>query len=430
LPKQEGLPILANNSNFSSVFSTTGAKKFIGKTGVLLTFELALLSLMIVSLPSLEAPKNIFLVFYVIVALIRQFKYKSLHSWGLWDWVFLSIISSSFLSTIFAGLAPASEWVGFMVLMTFITTGWLLSRSQYPKKYISFLFWLIILSTIPPLILGYWQYLFTHQKNALQLHSVGHVNHSAIYLAIIFGAAVGAMTAYWKSVSVKLKFFLILQVIILLIGLTIGHSRGAFGVSLILAALLMISSNLNGNLKKIFLLMLSLYFLSLNILNVEIIEKQKNNSAANDVLAGRAEVWNISIEAARLYPILGIGMSNWEHITPKLIQESLEKRHETYIKTNYNFVGHSHNLYLTALSERGIIGFMVLIGFMFFWMKEQFTSFKAIKKDALGFSLWAGSISAWFGTFGIGLVNTTFHHEHGILACLLLGLFLVFKKRV
>lgn len=419
---------MENNFFFYSIFSATGAKKFIEKTGVLLTFELVLLSLMIVSLPSLEAPKNIFLVFYVIVALIRQFKYKSLYSWALWDWIFLSIICSSLLSTIFAGLAPASEWRGFLVLLTAISTGWLLSRSQYPRKYISWLFWLIILSTIPPLVYGCWQYLISHEKNNLQLHSVGHVNHSAIYLAIIFGAALGAMTAYWKSASVKLKFFLMLQVIILLIGLTIGHSRGAFGLSLILYVFLIISSNLNGNLKKIFLLMLSLYFLSLIFSNVEIIEKQKNVSAANDVLAGRAEVWNISIEAARLYPILGIGMSNWEHITPKLIQKSLEKRHETYIQTNYNFVGHSHNLYLTALSERGIIGLTVLIGFMFFWMKEQFTFYKVIKKDVLGFSLWAGSISAWFGTFGIGFVNTTFHHEHGILACLFLGLYLAFKK--
>ena len=421
---------MANNSNFSSIFSITGAKKFIKKNGVLLTFELALLSLMIVSLPSLEAPKNIFLVLYVIVALIRQFMHRSLYSWGLWDWIFLSIISSSLLSTIFAGLTPASEWIGFRVLLTFISTGWLISRSQYPRKYISLLFWLIILSTIPPLIFGYWQYLFTHQKNNLQLYSVGHVNHSAIYLAIIFGAALGAMLGYWKSSSVKLKFFLILQIIILLIGLTIGHSRGAFGVSLIMGTLLIILANLHGNVKKILILVFSLYLLSLTILSVGIIEKQINVASNHDVLAGREEVWNISLEAARLYPIFGIGMSNWEHITPKLIQKSLEKRHEAYIQTNYNFARHSHSLYLTALSERGIIGLTVLIGFMFFWMKEHFNFFKAIKKDALGFSLWAGSISAWFGTFGIGLVNTTFHHEHGILACLFLGLYLAFKKRV
>lgn len=422
--------MLENNSNFFKIFSVSEAKKFINKNGVLLTSELVLLSSMIAFLPSLEAPKNIFLVLYAIVALIRQFKFRNLYTWGLWDWIFLSIISSSFLSSIFAGLAPASEWAGFRVLLTFISTGWLISRSQYPRKYISWFFWLIILSTIPPIIFGYWQYLFSHQKTDLQLHSVGHVNHSAIYLAIIFGAAFGAMTSYWKSASVKLKFFLILQVIILLIGLTIGHSRGAFGVSLISATLLLISSNLNKNLKKLIFLILSLYALSLAILNVEIVQKQKNVLADHDVLAGRAEVWNISIEAARLYPIFGVGMSNWAHITPKLIQDSVEKRHKKYISTNYNFVKHSHNLYLTALSERGVIGFFVLIGFMLFWLKEQIATFKKIKKDILGFSIWAGSISAWLGTFGIGLVNTTFHHEHGILACLFLGLYLAFKKQI
>ena len=41
------------------------------------------------------------------------------------------------------------------------------------------------------------------------------------------------------------------------------------------------------------------------------------------------------------------------------------------------------------------------------------------KKQGAAF-LWAGSFDEWLTTFGIRLVNTTFHHEHGILASLLL----------
>jgi hypothetical protein len=37
---------------------------------------------------------------------------------------------------------------------------------------------------------------------------------------------------------------------------------------------------------------------------------------------------------------------------------------------------------------------------------------------------WGGAASAWIVTCGVGLVNTTFHHEHGILAALLFGLWL------
>jgi hypothetical protein len=38
--------------------------------------------------------------------------------------------------------------------------------------------------------------------------------------------------------------------------------------------------------------------------------------------------------------------------------------------------------------------------------------------------LWGAAATAWLVTVGVGLVNTTLHHEHGILAVLLLGLWL------
>ena len=38
--------------------------------------------------------------------------------------------------------------------------------------------------------------------------------------------------------------------------------------------------------------------------------------------------------------------------------------------------------------------------------------------------LWGGAAGAWLVTVGVGTVNTTLHHEHGLLAALLLGLWL------
>ena len=71
--------------------------------------ELILLCLMIVSLPSLEAPKNIFLILFLVVAIFRQYKQPNLRVWGLWDWMFLTIVISAFLSTLFAGLSPGDS---------------------------------------------------------------------------------------------------------------------------------------------------------------------------------------------------------------------------------------------------------------------------------------------------------------------------------
>ena len=97
------------------------------KENKLKTIELILLALMVLSLPSIEAPKNIFLVFFVVVALFRQISTKSF-SWQFWDWLFLLCIGSALLSAIFTGLAPGDEWKGFGVLVTYVSVGWTISR--------------------------------------------------------------------------------------------------------------------------------------------------------------------------------------------------------------------------------------------------------------------------------------------------------------
>ena len=121
-------------------------------------------------------------------------------------------------------------------------------------------------------------------------------------------------------------------------------------------------------------------------------------------------------------------MSNWHFITLDHLKESIESRGGKFNKDNYYLAGHSHNLYLTALVERGIIGLFVTFFFMIAWFKQLMQTFYWAKKIKQASYLWAGSFSAWFATFGIGLVNTTFHHEHAMLACILLGLYLSYTR--
>lgn len=161
--------------------------------------DLLMLSLLILSLPSLEAPKNIFLVGYLITRAcieVSELKLKK-ELFSNWDYLFIMIVFTALLRTIYAAMSHLvgetnlEEWRGYRVFLTSILTGWFLSRAKYePKNYI-LLFKLIILGSIPPLLLGYYKYLVIHTKLSLELHSVGHVNHSAIYLVMIFGAILG-----------------------------------------------------------------------------------------------------------------------------------------------------------------------------------------------------------------------------------------------
>jgi O-antigen ligase len=403
---------------------------------ILQSTEIVMLSLLILSLPSLEAPKNIFLVGYLVTRLtteIIQFK-QGMKLWSSWDTLFITISLTALLSTLFAGMPDLEEWKGYGVLMTSILTGWFLSRAQYSRENYQGLFKLIILGAIPPLLWGLYQYLIIHTNPDLQLHSVGHVNHSAIYLVMIFGASLGWFLSHLSLNKFKFKFsnFYLLALgvlsLILFVSLIISQSRGAFGVGVILALLLIFFLGKHTKIKTAGMIsIISIVILSIT-LQAGVVKKQIASQKANDVLSARNKVWNVSLEAARLHPLFGIGLSNWHFITLDHLKTSVESRGEKFNPNNYFFPGHSHNLYLSALVERGFVGLLVTILFMLFWMKHLISTFNWTKKTTQASYLWAGSLSAWVATYGIGFVNTTFHHEHAILACLFLGLYLSYTR--
>jgi hypothetical protein len=385
---------------------------------------------MILSLPSFEAPKNIFLILFVVLASLRHLMTGPIEVWRAWDSVFLSILLSGFLSTIFAGLSPGDEWKGFRVLVTFISVGWLLYRSNYSNKQIGWLFGLTILSVIPPLCWGLWQYLALHSKDALQLHSVGHVNHSAIYLTIIFGASLGATLAMWSRSTSLNKLALFLLPSLFYVSLIVGQSRAAFGIGTIMGIAFIYLLAPSKKIKWIGLSIFSLTMAAIFFLNAPILQKHIENKNNHNVLSGREAIWNVTIEAARLYPILGIGIDNRANVTKDIIQKSIEARHEIFDETHYDFTfKHSHSFYLTQLAERGVLGSLVTLTFILVWLRTLVQHFSHKKLTGQALYLWMGSASAWFATFGIGFLNTTFHHEHGILACLFLGLHLAFLNR-
>lgn len=404
---------------------------------ILKSADLLFLSLLILSLPSLEAPKNIFLVLYLITRILHE--YFNFHSkkivWSLWDNLFLFLIVTALLSTIFAGMPHLEEWKGFRVFLCAILTGWLLSRAQYTNKNMKGLFILIILATIPPLIWGLFQYFILHTKPDLQLNSVGHVNHSAIYLVMIFGASLGLFLTTFRSAPRSIftitskQFSLAFLSLVYFLSLIISQSRGAFGIGILLGLTISFLVSQNKKIKwRVILAMIVIIFCTL-FFKTGIIQKQITNEKNNNVLSFRDKVWNVSIEASHFSPLLGIGLSNWHFITLQQLKDSKEKRGEQFNVKDYFFPGHSHNLYLSALVERGIIGLLVTLIFMGIWAQHLFKTYFWAKNSNLSLYLWTGSLSAWIATFGIGFVNTTFHHEHAILACLFLGLFLSFSRQ-
>jgi O-antigen ligase len=339
--------------------------------------ELVFLSLFLAFLPSLEAPKNIFLAGYLITALYRQSQLP-LSKWAIWDWVFLSLIASSFLSALFPFVVGGSEWKGFRGMLLWVTFGWTLYRSDYIEKEKKYLFIFAILMTLPPLIWGLTQFLILFTKDSLQLHSVGHVNHSAIYLCMIAGAACSLLISQSQSAQKKYVFIASLLFIFLISSVIISQSRGAFGIVFLLALALLLLSKLTIKIKTIYVVLLSIFLINIVfIMPAAVIYKQIVNQSNHDVLAQRDKVWRAALEVARLNPLLGIGGGNWNHVEMDQIKSAVESKGETFNAEDFALqYHHPHNIYLSNLVDRGILGFIIFLSFMFIWLITLIKSYK------------------------------------------------------
>jgi O-antigen ligase len=414
-----------------STFSLASFKKIYFKNK-LKFLELIFLSLFLAFLPSLEAPKNIFLVGYLFSALYRQSQLPST-KWGIWDWVFLSLITSSFLTALFPFVAGGSEWKGFRGMLLWITFGWTLYRSEYDLSEKKYLFIFAIVLTLLPLGRGLVEFLILHTKNALQLHSVGNVNHSAIYLCMIFGASVSVLLTRLKELKKSGTFLMSLIAAFVLYGLLITESRGAFGIALLLAFVIVFLSRASIKIRLTLSSMLVIFIISISFLKpAQIVTKQLATMNNHDIfgVGERSKVWNASFEIARLSPLLGIGNGNWNHIQIDQVKSVVEARGKTFNAEDFALqYHHPHNIYLSNLVDRGILGLIIFLNFMLIWLITLIKSYKKFNQDSKAMLFIMGSFSAWATIFGTGFVNTTFHHENALLALFFLGLHLNYLRQ-
>lgn len=391
--------------------------------------EFGLLCLVITVLPSFEAPKHVFWALYFITATLRLISNESLKHWKWPDFFFGLWLTSALASTLGAGMAGHHEWKGFKDLFFYSTTAWLVYRSSYTPKQLRNLLLLAVLATIPPLLWGAWLHIGPAHKQYLELKSVGHVNHSAIYLVIIFGISLSATLCQWGRQTFSQQAFLMAVTTLLFAGIVIGESRAALGIAIPLSILLVVLLSTSKLIKWLSMGLIVFIIITIAIINPVIVQKHKNNVANNNTLSNRSQVWNISLEAAKWHPVLGLGMDNWKLITPEAIKDSVEKRGDAYQANNYFFANHSHNVYLTILVERGVIGISVFIIILLAWGIQLLRSYQAYKTNHQ-LIIWGSSLSAYIVALGIGTVNTTIHHEHGLLTALCLGIFLAASRLI
>lgn len=142
----------------------------------------------------------------------------------------------------------------------------------------------------------------------------------------------------------------------------------------------------------------------------------------------RKKIREFSYYAFKTNPLFGIGFGNFGHLNKNDIKQAVLRYKSVFDDDIYSPSAHTHNLYYNYLVSGGLLVFSIFAWFWIYiiWIITKLVVLNSISKYRLKFleNEWIllSAISVVFITLGIGLVNTTLHHEHAILSMFVLGL--------
>lgn len=393
--------------------------------------ETGLLLALAAFLPLFEAPKNLLWVAYVITWLVNRLRARDFGGrWDSWDTLIALWIASGFVVAAFAGLHK-SEWRGAGDLLRYGSLLWLVRRGGYSARERVWLLGALVASTVIGLAYGYYRlWSGVGKSGTLQLHSVGHVNHTAIYVAIMLGVCAAWIFARWKGWRGGQRAVALAVGALVMASLVVTASRGAVLVGLIAVPVLAAAW---WRRSRVPLAATAVAFAVVTALlfafAAEIVRKQEDRVREANVLAFRDGVWRMGLAAWERYPWFGVGMDNYSVISHELVRTWRTEAGKDYVESRYVRFPHAHSLYVNTLAERGVVGAAVLAVVLAAWLAALWRRRPAPDADDFEWLLWGAAFSAWLVTVGAGFANTTLHHEHGILAALLLGAWLCQVKK-
>lgn len=379
------------------------------------------LLLLVFLLPLMEAPKNIALVIYLVLWGVNRWRSGEWGGrWAVWDSLILLLITTTLSSAMFGAFVPdkgigsANDVLAYGLLFTAVR------RSRYEPEMLRHLVKAASSGTLVGLVFGYWAFLVAKTGPYLVLHSVGHVNHSAIYLAIVLVVSIVWVEASQK----KTKLFLLAASGLMFVSLFVTQARGAIIPVLIF---LLIWAGMRNKSALAFgrsLLLLAVLVTTVLELVPGAMDKTRSGVSSGEIGSYRPALARVATLAVREYPWLGVGVNNFGKITPTLTEQWQQKSGRIFSNGQLFFASHAHNIYMTTLAERGVLGLLPLLAFLAAIAFNLLRSRRASFTDPLNKALWGGALGVWVIAVVGGLFNTTLHHEHAMISMLFIAIWL------
>jgi O-antigen ligase len=390
------------------------------------------LGIFLFTLPLVEAPKNLaigvyFAMWSVHVANTRDFGGR----WDRFDSAFLAVLASAVLS----GLAGYAGDVSGVIRV--VGMAWLVKRAPFEKKQVPALAAAAGLGLLIAIPMGAVPFL-RGARLFLELPSVGHVNQSALYIAIMAAAAFGWWLQRAQAAKEGWRRWLLASFATLFCSaLLVGASRAAILAAAVAMAAIVVGTRRRaapspaGPILRNAIITLAVLAATVAALTAMAPDLSHRKLTPEKLLTTfttqiRMQHWRIGVEAWRERPWLGWGPDSFQRITVKEVCDWRSRRGEACDPARYASTKHAHSLYVATLAERGLLGVAALALLLVAWAHALWRT----ARDAAGWPLWVASAASFVVVVVGGLLTTTLRVEHGSLALLWLGLWLAERRQL
>ena len=372
---------------------------------------------LLVFLPAFEVPKNLFALLFVLswVFIAKKNNYWG-GKWRIIDSIFLLWILADIVVSINAIVSHQLSGSNFRDIIRFVLIAWVLSRTDFSKEKLTQSALALLVALIFTLSYGY----YSGQGELKELHSVGHLNHTAIFLILAYSVSLSLLLFNFKSLEKYQKIILFISTIILLLASIDTSSRAVFGLLVIITLIDFLYLFVKVKKYSLILFALGIFSCIGTYLAYEPPEALQEILGQKSILddTHREQIRNFSYYAVKANPYLGIGFGNFSQITMDDIKPYIIADKGVFNRSLYDSASHAHNVFFNYLISGGVLIFSI---FLWFWFYVVWVIFKLMTR---GENDWIviSAIGVVMVNLGIGLVNTTLHHEHAILSMYVLGL--------
>lgn len=389
--------------------------------------EVAILALLLFVLPLFEAPKNIFsglliLVFLGLGLWRRGFGRASPLEWPIW--VLLAAALLGPMTSEYAGqigvFASAQHWL--LLGLTAIVAG----RLAYGAGQWRVLLAALILGGVIAVLDSYWVWSW-NGKPYPEFRSVGHVNHSALYMLAVLAAGLAAFrdNQRWMwllgAAGVVASFAYFIP----------SRSLVAMGAGLVVTAVglaLILHQFVSRQAMILSVLAVALGFAALLATPpaAQFRAELHGRITGGNLLSYRQNIFFTAYEVFDRNPAFGTDVRSFNMATDAaVLRAELAAEGRDFDAEAARFYlggGHGHNLWTTLLVERGIVGVLAATAYLVIGMIAFARLHRALGGDGVRQSAARAGLLMITCLAVAGLGNTTMIVEHAQAAMLLVAI--------